>query len=473
MSMRHGVYVKQVDTSISTPVTANSGIPFVVGSAPVQMVDGTVNEPILCSSYAEAVTAFGYSDDWEKYSLCEVIYAWFQLYSVAPLVLVNVLDPSTHKTPVEASSFSLTEGQAFLPLEALKDTVEVTGYSSEDYTLFYSGEALVLEVSATGSIPATSTSLEISYTALDPALLSQSDIIGGFNIQSKQKTGFELIDSVYPKYGIVVDTLLAPGWSHHSEIAAIMSAKAESIGGFFEGKAIIDVDDTEVDYYSNATEWKKEKGITSKYQVLCYPSVKLGDKKFHLSTHFACRMAKTDTDNGGCPHESPSNKALQIDSTVAGDDVPVYLGVDEANYLNSNGIVTAINHASGFVLWGNECACFPSDSDVKNYFISVSRMFAWVSNTVIQSFWSKIDKPMSKLLAESIITTINLWLNGLKTEGKLLGGKIEFLDEENPVTSLVAGVMVFHIYLTPPSPAKEIEFVLEYDPDNLTFAMTS
>jgi len=40
---------------------------------------------------------------------------------------------------------------------------------------------------------------------------------------------------------------------------------------------------------------------------------------------------------------------------------------------------------------------------------------------------------------------------------------IEFLEEENTDADLMAGIAHFHIYLTPPSPAKELDFVLEYD----------
>ena len=69
----HGVSTRQNDTSISTPVTADSGIAFVVGAAPGHTVDGAPNDPIMCQSYAEAVAALGYSDDWEKYPICEAI----------------------------------------------------------------------------------------------------------------------------------------------------------------------------------------------------------------------------------------------------------------------------------------------------------------------------------------------------------------------------------------------------------------
>ena len=90
----HGVSTRQNDTSISTPVTADSGIAFVVGAAPGHTVGGAPNDPIMCQSYAEAVAALGYSDDWEKYPICEAIYSQFKLYGVAPVVFVNVLDPA-------------------------------------------------------------------------------------------------------------------------------------------------------------------------------------------------------------------------------------------------------------------------------------------------------------------------------------------------------------------------------------------
>jgi len=36
-------------------------------------------------------------------------------------------------------------------------------------------------------------------------------------------------------------------------------------------------------------------------------------------------------------------------------------------------------------------------------------------------------------------------------------------EEDNPLTNLMAGHVKLHIYMTPPSPAQEIDFVLEYD----------
>ena len=184
-------------------------------------------------------------------------------------------------------------------------------------------------------------------------------------------------------------------------------------------------------------------------------------------------MGLTDSDNGGCPAESPSNKLLQMDSAVLADGTVILLDLQNANYLNSNGIVTALNFIGGYVIWGNETACFPADTDVKNYFIAVSRMFGWVANSLILTYWSKVDKKMTRRLIDSIVDSVNIWLNGLVAEEQLLGGRVEFREDENSTTALMAGKAVFHVFLTPPSPAKELNFVLEYDAEYVAAALTA
>lgn len=472
MAFNHGLTTRQVDTTVSTPVAANSGIAFFVGTAPIHVVDGKVNEPVLCQSYSEAVSALGYSDDWDKYTLCEGIYSQFKLYNVAPVVFVNVLDPQKHKTAVDEEAYTVVDKKVLLPLETIKSSVNVTTYNAgTDYELFYSGNNLVLEIIDGGGIAEGTNQLSISFDKVDPSKVTEDDIIGGFDTTTKKTSGFELVDSVFPRFGIVVDLLLAPAWSHKPTVAAIMGAKASKINGLFDAKALIDVDAATVNHYADVPAWKKKNNINSKTQLLCYPMSGLGDMSFHLSTHAAGLMATVDTNNGGCPCESPSNKSLKIDKTILADKTEVLLDVKQANHLNSNGVITALNFIGGYKLWGNETACYPADRDIKNYFICVSRMFNWVANSIVLTYWSKIDKKMTDRYVDSIVDSINIWLNGLTAEGKLLGGRVEFKDEENSLVSLMDGRAVFHVYLTPPSPAKELEFVLEYDVNYLSSAL--
>ena len=190
-----------------------------------------------------------------------------------------------------------------------------------------------------------------------------------------------------------------------------------------------------------------------------------------MSTQLAGLMASVDTENDGCPYESPSNKQFKCDAMVVEDGTEVNLTLAQANILNAGGVVTALNFMGGKVCWGNYTACYPASTDVKDYYIPVSRMFDFVGNTLINTFWSKLDKPMNRRLIDTVIDTCNIWLNGLVGSGYLLGARAEFKESENPLTNLMAGIIKVHIYITPPSPAQEIDFVLEYDADYVTSAL--
>lgn len=118
----------------------------------------------------------------------------------------------------------------------------------------------------------------------------------------------------------------------------------------------------------------------------------------------------------------------------------------------------------GWKCWGNRTACYPSNTDPKDAFICIRRMFNWHAQTFIQTYWAKVDKPINKRLIQTIVDSENMRLNGLTGQGVILGGRIEFREDENPTTNLMDGIIKFHTYLTPPAPAREIENVLEYDP---------
>ncbi len=155
----HGITSEQIETSVSTPRTAGSGIAFVVGTAPAHTVGGAVNAPVMALNYKEAVAALGYSENWKNYTLCEVMHSSFQLYGVSPVFFVNVLDTEKHKKTVEAAEYEIIDRKASLPLEAIAESVEVTDETGtttykagEDYGLLYDGENLMLELLDGGAI---------------------------------------------------------------------------------------------------------------------------------------------------------------------------------------------------------------------------------------------------------------------------------------------------------------------------------
>lgn len=473
----HGVSTEKKATSISTPVVAASGVHFVVGTAPVQMAGGKVNEVIMAQNYAEAVQQMGYSDDWKKYGLCEEIYSAFQLYKIGPIFMVNVLDPKKHKTAVPKKSMKPEENQILLPLEAIADTIKITDKEKgTDFDVFYNDDNCVIEF--LGETPQTE-EVEVEYSEVDPSQITKDDIIGGYSIATHKTTGLELIDSCFPKYTTIPDIILCPNWSHDPEVAAVMAAKAENINGLFEAVAILDVDTTEesgATHYSEVPEWKKKKNFMKEMEIVCFPKVALGDRIFNLSTQLAGSMSATDNDEdlgGGTPCESASNKSLQADRMVTANGEEIVMDLQNANYLNENGVVTALNFYNGFVSWGNYTACYPANTDPADYFYCINRMFRWVAKTTILSYWSYVDRKLTRRLIDAILQGVNDWLNGLTADEKILGGRVEMLEEENTTTDLMEGHVKFHVYLTPPSPLQQLDFVLEYDLSYLEALMAS
>lgn len=477
MAYKHGVYVSEVPTSIIPPVRTTAGLPFVVGTAPINLSDKTnVNKPVLCYSYQEAVEAFGYSEDWESYTLCEFIYSHFALFNVAPVVLVNVLDPTVHKGSVDkeehtfaadAPAVTLSKQGVLLDSVVVKSEGGTTSYVLDtDYTVGFdeNGNAVItrLEGGAIGEV----SPIEVTYDYLDPTMVDSGDIIGGVDIVTGNYEGLELLDKVFPMFGLVPGMVLAPGWSHDPEVAAVMTAKASNINAHFKCIALTDVPVDEITKYTDVSQWKNLNNYVSPRQVVCWPKVKLGDNEFHLSTQIAGIMCKTDAENDDVPYVSPSNKNLQANSAVAGTN-EVMLGPEQGAYLNGQGVVTALNFIGGWKAWGNRTGAYPSITDVKDTFIPIRRMFDWIGNTLVLTFWQKVDYPITKRLVDTIIDSANIWLNGLAAREFILGGRVEFLRDENPTTDLIDGIIRFHVYVTPPAPAREIDFIVEYDPQYL------
>lgn len=463
-TVTHGIGTSKQATSVSTPNVAASGIVFAVGAAPVHTVGGKVNEVIMANTYEEAVSAMGYSDDWEKYGLCEVIYTMFQLYQQSPVFLVNVMDPEKHKKQT-TESYTPENNQIRLPLEAIASSINIAEKTAgEDYEVFYDETACVIEFAED-----VTTETSVTFDEVDTTKLAKADVIGGYEVSTHKNKGLELIDDVFAKYTEAPDLIICPNWSKDSEVAAVMSAKAENINGMFEAHAIIDVDTAATGgatYYSDVPAWKKSKNIMKANELLCFPKLKLGDRAFNYSSQLAGLIAQTDNTEalgGGTPCESASNKTLQADSMVLEDGTEVVLDIQKANYLNDNGVITALNFYNGWVSWGNWSACYPANTDPVDYFYCISRMFKWVAKTVTLSYWNYVDRKLTRRLIDTILQGVNDWLNSLTAEEIILGGRVEMREDENTTTSLMAGKVKFHVYITPPSPMVQMEYTLEYD----------
>ena len=92
---RHRIETTEAPDSYIAPQMSAAGALVVVGTAPVNMAENpaaAVNEPVLAYSFAEAKAQLGYSDDFEKYTLCQVMDNSFRKAGVGPVIFINVLE---------------------------------------------------------------------------------------------------------------------------------------------------------------------------------------------------------------------------------------------------------------------------------------------------------------------------------------------------------------------------------------------
>lgn len=459
-------------------------MPVFVGAAPLHLsetgledLDKKVNYPILTYLYEEPVRKLGFLRDskkWSDYTLCECVYSQFVLYAVSPAVFINVLDPRVHKSAVPEAVYEVTDKQAILGEDVILDSVVIKASESgeplvpgTDYSLSWDADGRAVLNALSGGALADAVSTAASFDVIRPDMVTAEDIIGGYNAATQKYEGLELLNSVFTKYRLVPGVIGVPKWSENPAVAAVMAAKAEGINGVFKCMACVDIpsDEGGVTDYSDASEWKNKKNYVHDKQVVCWPKVKLGGDIFSMSTQVIGLTGQVDASRGGVPCDAFSNNNLQMDALVLADGTEVDLDLyTQANYLNGEGIATAVNWIGGWRAWGVQTAAYPGSTDAKDCMIPIRRMFNWIGNTILLTYMSKVDRPMVKRNIESIVDSINIWLNGLARREYLIGHpQVAFLEGENPTTDLIAGIVRFHINVTPPPAMKEIEFVMEFD----------
>lgn len=479
--MGHGVSVEEVPTSVKPAVQTSAGLAVYTGTAPITSVDLTnVNKPKLCTSLADFVAAFGpLSDDFASWTLHEAAKAHFSVYSIGPIVCINILDPANadHKATATDQSHQLVNGSVALQvyggpdvaqLGVIKSTVVVKKATvakvlGTDYTLAFDDTgALVVSIKSGGSLGASDV-ITATFDYLDPSGVTSDDVIGGYT--DGQYTGLEVVDQVYPALRKVTGLILAPGYSHIPEVAARMAVKAAAVDGAFRCMAVTDLPtDGTIATFADAPAWKTNNGYTSVNEVALWPKSKNGDDVYHASTVFACVANVTDAANNGVPFAGPSNQPVIGTSAVLDDGTEVLLTRVQANTLNEQGIVTLLNGFNGWRLWGNRTAGYPATTDPKDAFIAIRRMFNWIGNTIILTTDASVDAPANRRLIDLVLGSVQSFLNGLIVLGALVDGKIQFLKDDNSTTDLSDGKVTWDLSLAPPSPGEDLKFKLQYDP---------
>lgn len=480
MAYNHRIATREIDTQMAVPVEGTAGLQVIIGTWPVNMAEDpyhVTNIPVVAYNFTEAQRQLGYSDDFARYTGCQSADASFRVFAVAPIICINVLDPEKHRTDYSRDGITVVSKKALIEDEGiLMDTLALTDQSGvelekdADYIASFNSDGgidiTLLSTDRTVSV----TALNAAGSRLDPDAVTVGDIIGGYDAASGKETGLEVIRQVYPKLGLTPGIILAPGWSRNQEVAAVMCTKTEDINGLFTCETAIDMDTSRVKVYTKLKEEKEELAVTNKHAVLLWPKVRLGNKIYAYSAVWAAMTAYTDAENNDVPKKSPSNELLNMSAAVLDDGTEVVLDTSQAELVNSYGIVTAIND-SGWKAWGNNTAAYPGTTDPKDRWIACRRMMSWYRNHFILTYKEKVDDPASYRLIESIVDSENLYLNSLTQTGDIAGGNIEFSEDENPVSSILDGNIIFHTRIAFWIPAEYILNNIEFDPTILQSAL--
>ncbi|MDO5789044.1 MAG: phage tail sheath subtilisin-like domain-containing protein [Fusobacterium sp.] len=469
MAFTHGTYASEKESSIKGIITVQNPV-VVVGAAPINMGDiNSVNKVELIQSAKDAVEKFGTSNYIEGFNITEAIYVALNVFGVTPIVCINVLDPNKHKTTEEYDSLAVVDKKVtFEHTGILLDTLEVkTGDTSlpiEEFTASF-GEDGKLTIEIEEEV----TTIEGSYSYLDPSKVTDTDIIGSVDPSTSKNTGLECIKELFSKYSMIPSYVITPGYTSN-ELRAVLDTKGSLVGNKWKAMTIVDL--PENTKYGEAISYKKQNNWIDEDQIVCFGKVRFGGKYYNQSIFAAFLSASIDNDNDGVPYESPSNKNIKAEGISWKNEdnyEDLSLSEEEANLLNENGICTIITRSNGTVFWGNRTSVFQpgGNTDPKDMWIPAKRMFKYLANTVMLNNENEVDKPMTKSKAESIKMNINRFLASLVAQEKLLGASIDFTEEDNSTNDLINGIFTWHIKLGIVFPGETLNFVLEYDDEYL------
>ena len=482
MAIKHGVYVYESDTALSAPILSDSSVQCAIGIAPVWMLDNpaaVTNTPILCTSATEAMEKLGFVPDFTNYGLCQTMYITSNVFPVQPVVYINVLDVATmRKNAPETVNLTapVAANVVIDKVGLIKGTITVkqgdaTLTPDLDYVISYTAEGKVSIAFIPDSEFDASTAVVVTGTMVDLSKVTAATVIGAYNTTTGVSSGLELVQSVYPKLGVIPNLLTAPNFSQLPAVGIAMAAKAANINGVFKGMAILDIDTNQAKIYTGVKNVKENSGFTSPFCTCVWPSMKVGDYVFCGSAMLSALTAYTIADNGDVPSRSPSNRLIGVSGTCLADGTEVLLNQDQGNIVNSYGVITAIN-MNGWRSWGSYTGAYPGTTDVKDMWLPVRMMFNWQANTFILTYFDRVDDPLNQVLIESVVDSENIRCSAYVPD-VWAGAEIQYLESDNPVTDLLAGRVTFRQSIAPYTPAQEIRNILSYDTSALSDAMAA
>jgi phage tail sheath protein FI len=464
---KHGTYGEFAE-SVGAVSTQSGTVAVYVGIAPVNLIRGygdAVNTPVMLSDFESVKRYMGYSKNWAAFDLCEAFKVHFdnEAGNVGPIVAINVLDPAKHKKSAPTTkSLTFVNGRASFESDTIiLDTLAVAeSVEGVDFNLSYDFNKGQVIITAIGD--ALTGGVSVTYSEVDPSMVTAEDIIGGVT-DGGEYTGLGCVALVYQQLGVIPNLIASPKWSEKPDVYKAMVAAATKINGHWDAFACVDIPildgATKVDTRPLAKKWKADNGYTSEHSKVFWPeSSDNAGNNYHTSVLAVWRTMMVDAKNNGIPMETPSNKPLPIAKQYFGEG-SLNRGFDQqgGNDLNADGITTVIFWGGEWVLWGPHTAAYKHGAveDNRVIFDNSIRMMMHVSNSFQHDHALTIDQPMTVAMADTIRNREQEKMDALAAVGAFIGTPVvEFRKSENSVGNLVEGNFVWGFKGTPTPPFK-------------------
>lgn len=482
---KHGSY-SELGNSVAKSAIQSSTVALYVGVAPVHLIQGyaeaeIVNLPVKVQNFTDAQKKLGYSEDWDKYTLCEAMAAHFDngIQNIGPIYCINVLDPDKHrKSEPTTVSVTFTNNVAEIKTDtAIIDTVAIVNYvKDKDYTVDYdfnTGKVIISKINNE-----ISNQINVGYYEIDLANVDETTIIGGTTANG-ETTGFAAIKHLYLRENQVLNLLGCPKYSENPKVYAKMITACTKINGhwnaFFCADIPIKDGSNSVDTFVKARNWRKENGYDSERSEISWPQWQDAKTKriYHISTLNIVNYMIADEDHDGIPMKNASNMQLPTGKQYFGDNSKNQgFDQDEAtSELNSYGISTGVFWGGQCVTWDGNTANYQygKDIDVRGIDCHYMRMLFFVMNGFQTRHASQIDGNFDRHLKDSILDEEQENIDTYISKGGLLqGSKILFLSTENPTSDMINGDWHFDLPITVTPRAKSLTGKVYYTDEALT-----
>lgn len=446
---QHGVYAPLDASEDFTPPQSAGTLPLYIGTAPVHQLASPpkAGEPILIRTWREMESLLGYSDDWASFDLCEACYAHLRsrVGSVAPIAVINLVDPAKHKGEPKTIQATFTAGRAVVaappghPLYR-QDRLQGGGHRLRRQ----------LQRRRQKPHPGGSDWLPLHRDGqLQRGGRVQDHRLGcGESHQQPGAPGLPEAGAgahhpVLPPPGKRGGGLRRPhrhGGLHRRPLARFCQRRP---GGGQQGG-------------SPFPAGCRRAGQQPLQRLLAHGQV----EREGVPPVGAGRCGDAA---GGCrqrqhPLREPQQQAHRLRRPLpcrrhpggpdrGGGQRPERQG-DHHSGLPGRAVCAVGPHTAAYR--------FGKDMDFRDRFDATVRMAQYVANSFQLHNGSRIDATMRRSLVDTILNDFQAFLDQLRADGRILGGSIRFDESSNPESDMVTGDFVFDVKVSPGIPAKSI-----------------